>query len=1081
MGDFNDYLSLTDKIGGDMSRAPSPQFQSFVDTYALHPLSLLGNLFTWTNRQKQPSHTQERLDWPLILTLHHLNDQRNHPPRFIFDKLSMSEPGFEDCLRDAWMQTNSNDHSNPLIGLHERLSNCASRLEQWKHSLGPLLATQIRDVHAQLKIVNSLPQPTNDQLNQGRQLENELNELLQKEEIYWQQRSRVTWLQHGDKNTRYFYRMASMRRNTNKILSLQRSDGSWANDTPSILTTIEQYFTHLFQSQSPDNEVIESVLSGISERLTIAEIELTQATFSATEIETATFQLAHDKAPGLDGFSGNFFQKNLHLLGPEIISAALSFLNGDVDLSAINQTLIVLIPKRPNPEQITEYRPISLCSTFYKIISRVLVNRLKPILSRIISPTQSAFLSDRLISDNIIIGQEVMHSLSHRKTGRLGWMALKLDMAKAFDRVEWVFIRKVMERYSFPQRFIDLIMACVSTATFSFSINQQVLGQVKPSRGIRQGDPLSPYLFLLCSEGLSSLIHHKTQQRQPRSHSLGIKIARRAPTISHLFFTDDSLLFSSASIEAATSIQNILHDYSRASGQLVNFNKLALYFSPNTAPELQHAIASLLGIPVRETMEKYLGLPQTFGRSKKDAFNYINDRVWSHLNKWNSKFFSKGGKEVLLKSVVQAIPSYAMACFKLPASFHSKIESLMARFWWGGTEHNRKIHWKTWSFLCYSKFHGGLGFCSMKAFNQAMLAKQAWRLLQYPHSLVAILLKARYFPHTSFLHSGKGHRPSLVWSSINWGKELLQSGLRKSIGDGTTINIFNDAWIPGYGKLQFLRFYSNGNWTVADLITPTKEWNHALIQSIFPTDIQQAIVVIPLHSIPTQDAHFWSLTPHGSYTVNSGYHLAHSQLHHNEPTPSESKSSTTWWKHLWTLPLPPKVKHFLWRVCHDILPTSHNLFNRKTICSPHCSRCHYHNETLEHALFRCPTAQKIWNCRNNWLHAGLTFPPKQVLCEATNYLHQYSGCIQKTIISPQVHEDQPLTAACRTAAPTFNYRLYVDAAQDSELLKMGLLSYFPKVSLSYIPRGANNAAHCLARIALGLEQEALWRNSSFHS
>uniref|UniRef100_A0A803QD90 Reverse transcriptase n=1 Tax=Cannabis sativa TaxID=3483 RepID=A0A803QD90_CANSA len=687
MGDFNDYLSLTDKIGGDMSRAPSPQFQSFVDTYALHPLSLLGNLFTWTNRQKQPSHTQERLDWPLILTLHHLNDQRNHPPRFIFDKLSMSEPGFEDCLRDAWMQTNSNDHSNPLIGLHERLSNCASRLEQWKHSLGPLLATQIRDVHAQLKIVNSLPQPTNDQLNQGRQLENELNELLQKEEIYWQQRSRVTWLQHGDKNTRYFYRMASMRRNTNKILSLQRSDGSWANDTPSILTTIEQYFTHLFQSQSPDNEVIESVLSGISERLTIAEIELTQATFSATEIETATFQLAHDKAPGLDGFSGNFFQKNLHLLGPEIISAALSFLNGDVDLSAINQTLIVLIPKRPNPEQITEYRPIDLCSTFTK-------------------------------------------------------------------------------------------------------------------------------------------------------SSLG----------------------------------------------LVNFNKLALYFSPNTAPELQHAIASLLGIPVRETMEKYLGLPQTFGRSKKDAFNYINDRVWSHLNKWNSKFFSKGGKEVLLKSVVQAIPSYAMACFKLPASFHSKIESLMARFWWGGTEHNRKIHWKTWSFLCYSKFHGGLGFCSMKAFNQAMLAKQAWRLLQYPHSLVAILLKARYFPHTSFLHSGKGHRPSLVWSSINWGKELLQSGLRKSIGDGTTINIFNDAWIPGYGKLQFLRFYSNGNWTVVTL-SPLPKNGIMPLSNPFSHGHPTSYSGHPLHSIPTGMLTFGPLPSWFLYGQLEATICAHSQLHHNEPTP----------------------------------------------------------------------------------------------------------------------------------------------------------------------------------------------------
>uniref|UniRef100_A0A803PU32 Reverse transcriptase domain-containing protein n=1 Tax=Cannabis sativa TaxID=3483 RepID=A0A803PU32_CANSA len=922
-----------------MSRSPSTHFQSFVDTHELQPLYPLGSPFTWTNRQKQSSHTQERLDWclsntdwdanfpnprlchgdffgsdhrPLILTLHHPADQSKHVPRFIFDRLWMSEPGFEDCLRDAWTLNNHTHHSNSLTGFNEKLYNCSSRLKQRKQSLGPPLTTQI----------------------------------CEKEEEYWQQRSHVAWLQLGDKNTRYLHRVAFMRCQTNKILSLQCSNGSTANDTTSILTTIEHYFAHMFQSQSPGDDIIDFVLSGITECLTEEEIELLQATFSANEIKKATFQLSHDKAPGLDGFSDCFFQKNWHLLGKDINTAPQSFLNGDADLAAIKKTLIVLIPKRPNPEKITDYRPISLWSTFYKIISRILVNRLKPILSRIISPSQSAFLPNRLISDNIIIGQEVMHSLSHRKSGRLGWMALKLDMAKAFDRVEWVFVRRVMEKFSFPQRFINLVMACVSTATFSFSINQQVLGHLKPSRGIRQGDALSLYLFLSCSEGLSSLIHLKTQQRQPRIQSLGIKIARRAPTISHLFFVDDSLLFSSASLEAATVIKQILHDYSLASGQLVNFTKSALFFSPNTIVEIQNTVATILGIPIRDIMDKYLSLPQTFGRTKKDAFNYIKDRVWSHLNKWNSKLFSKGG----------------------------------------------------------------LGFRSMKAFNQAMLGKQAWQLLQYPHSLVATLLKSRYFPHSSFLNSGKGHRPSLVWSSITWGKELLQSGLRRSIGDGTTISIFNNAWIPGYGKLHYLRHHSDANMTVSDLLTPTKEWNLALLQATFPEDVSQAILTIPLTNISTPDAYYWSLTPHGTYTVNSGYHQAHSQIHQNDPTPSDAhsqihqndptpsdnKPSQTWWKQLWTLPLPPKLKHFLWRACHDILLTNHNLFKWKTLHSPHCCRCHYHDETLEHALSRCPAVQEIWNCMNSWLHAGFSSSPAQVLRECTicSYLQPtaFSGC-----------------------------------------------------------------------------------------
>uniref|UniRef100_A0A803QM48 Reverse transcriptase domain-containing protein n=1 Tax=Cannabis sativa TaxID=3483 RepID=A0A803QM48_CANSA len=770
--------------------------------------------------------------------------------------------------------------------------------------------------------------------------------------------------------------------------------------------------------------------------------------FYAEEIKQSAFQLSNDKAPGLDGFNGSFFQRNWHLVGKDVITAAQSFLNGDADLTPINNTLLVLIPKKPNPEEITDYRPISLCSTLYKIISRVLVNRLKPILSRIISPTQSAFLPNRLIFDNIIIGQEVMHSLSHRKTGRLGWMAVKLDMAKAFDRVEWIFIRRVMEKFGFPQKFITLVMACVSTATFSFSINQQVLGHVLPSRGIRQGDPLSPYLFLLCSEGLSSLICLKAQQPQPRKHSLGIKIARTAPPVSHLFFADDSLL-------------------------LIRF--------PLTS-----------------------GLPQTFERTKKDAFNYIKDRVWFHLNKWNSKFFSKGGKEILLKSVVQAIPSYAMACLKLPASFHNKIESMMSQFWWGGSVHTRKIHWKNWSSFCFSKFHGGLGFRSMKAFNQAMLAKQAWRLLQSRHFFVATLLKARYFPNTNFLDSGKGHRPSLVWTSISWGKELLQLGLCRSVGDGTTVSIFNDAWIPGYA------------------------------------DVCQAILTIPLTNLNTPDTYYWSLTPHGTYTVNFGYHQAHSILHKNDLTPSNSAIAQTWWKQMWSLPLAPKLKHFLWRACHDILPTSHNLLKRKVLNTTCCCRCFYHDETLEHALFRCATVQEVLQ----WVE---------------NYLDQYQSCNTRGSTPSSTQEIPLLTTVNEPRTPTYRLRLSTNVAQDVRANEMGfgmalqssqgetlltlakpwtrfyqpllmeahalqyalswchshslapdsivsdckvlvnyicnknthnihlnkfvtainsLLSYFHNAFISYIPRGANEMAHSLAKKALGLDQEALWTSST---
>ncbi|KAF4351647.1 hypothetical protein G4B88_025093 [Cannabis sativa] len=306
--------------------------------------------------------------------------------------------------------------------------------------------------------------------------------------------------------------------------------------------------------------------------------------------------------------------------------------------------------------------------------------------------------------------------------------------------------------------------------------------------------------------------------------------------------------------------------------------------------------------------------------------------------------------------------------------------------------------------------------------------RDAWiQTNRNPHSNPLIGLKERLTTCSSRLtHWKQSLGPPLA----------TQIRLRKSIGDGTTINIFNDAWIPGYGQLNYLR-YSNVDMTVASLLTPDKQWNHALIQSLFPSDISQAITAIPLHPISTHDTYFWSLTPHGSYTVNSGYHLAHTKLHQNEPSSSDSKSSNDWWKKLWALPLPPKLKHFLWRACYDILPTSRNLFNRKTLHSPHYSRCHYHDETLEHALFRCPASQKLWNCRNSWIHEGISPSPDQVLRDTSAYMEQYTTCNKKSpSLSPASNDHHQHNNNCPSSS-TFHHRLLVDAAQDLQLLKMG--------------------------------------------
>lgn len=186
--------------------------------------------------------------------------------------------------------------------------------------------------------------------------------------------------------------------------------------------------------------------------------------------------------------------------------AALDFFNKGIFDTSINSIFIVLIPKLQNSACVGDYRPISLCNVLYNLVAKVLANRLEHALPAIITPNQSAFVLGRLIIDNILVAYEALHTMTTRMKGKKGYMAVKLDMSKAHDRVEWVFLEKMMRKLGFSEGWISLIMKCVSTVSYSVLINDQPMRQIFPSRGLRQGDPFFPYLFLLCAEGLSALI-----------------------------------------------------------------------------------------------------------------------------------------------------------------------------------------------------------------------------------------------------------------------------------------------------------------------------------------------------------------------------------------------------------------------------------------------------------------------------------------------------------------------------------------------------------------------------------------------
>ncbi|KAM1301851.1 hypothetical protein ACFX2H_012835 [Malus domestica] len=228
----------------------------------------------------------------------------------------------------------------------------------------------------------------------------------------------------------------------------------------------------------------------------------------------------------------------------------------------------------------------------------------------------------------------------------------------------------------------------------------------EPSQGLRQGDPLSPYLFLLCIEGLLALLTHKEQT----CALSGIHICEGAPSIHHLLFADDSFLFGKANLDECVEVQHILDVFSQASGQEVNLEKSNITFSANVRVREQQRLASFLGVQLVDRHKRYLDLPTFVAKNKCQTFSYIKERVHKRLSGWKGKCLSGVGRELHVKVVAQALPSYAMNCFLLPKTFYDELHQLIARFWWGSDPDSRKIHWKSWDKLYIAKSEGGIGF-----------------------------------------------------------------------------------------------------------------------------------------------------------------------------------------------------------------------------------------------------------------------------------------------------------------------------------------------------------------------------------
>ncbi|KAA3453051.1 Retrovirus-related Pol polyprotein LINE-1 [Gossypium australe] len=337
----------------------------------------------------------------------------------------------------------------------------------------------------------------------------------------------------------------------------------------------------------------------------------------------------------------------------------------------LNNTLIVLIPKKESPEDFSQFRPISLYSVLYKLVMKVIANRFKVIFSELISQEQAGFIAGRNIVDNIILAQEVIHSMRCNRKG-WKWMAVKLDLEKAYDRVSWDFINASLSAAGIPLFLCNMIMSAISSSTMQVLWNRVPTQKFKPNRGIRQGCPLSPYLFVLCMEWLGHSIHSGIEVGTWDP----IRLSRSGPPISHLFFADDLVIFCKAQIDQARLLKSILSLFCETSGHKISTRKSNIFYSNNTEVETLNQISQLFGFQEVQNLGKYLGVPLLHDRVTKNTLNFIVDKIRRNLNSWDARKLSFAGRIMLAQSVLLSIPTYFMQTMMIPKRVCDAIERL---------------------------------------------------------------------------------------------------------------------------------------------------------------------------------------------------------------------------------------------------------------------------------------------------------------------------------------------------------------------------------------------------------------------
>ncbi|XP_056698409.1 uncharacterized protein [Spinacia oleracea] len=494
----------------------------------------------------------------------------------------------------------------------------------------------------------------------------------------------------------------------------------------------------------------------------------------------------------------------------------------------------------------------------------------------------------------------------------------------------------------FPAKWRHWIMQCVTTVSYSILINGEPSQPFKPKCGLRQGDPMSPYIFILVMEVLSRML----SKAEADGCIKGIRIARNTPSISHLFFADDSLFFFKATHESCRELRGIIDSFCEASGEAINFDKSSVIFSPNTPMDMKNEFKRIL----------------VDGRSSR-AYQPLVDKVQQKILSWKHLCLSQDGRLLLINAILAALSANMLSVFMVPKKITRKIDSLLMHYWWSGSSDKRSICWikrKTLELPKGMGGGGGVGLRSVEKYNKALLVKQAFRVHNSPNLLLSKVMNAAYkrSPIEAAINNSIQSNASWGYRCLGKCSSMIKHGLGKAIFCGNS-DIQHDVWFPsGETKCKnATQLRQTGIAQVKDLMrNDARVWNTHLIWKSFEKETTREILSLHIPEDNTDDQIQWVADKKGNPTVKSVYNFL--ILNHVDYQSIDRHDNI--WTKLWQSDLSPKWKVFVWKLMHNALATKDNLRRRGMGGDNVCVLCEHDMESTSHLLREYTVAAHVW-------------------------------------------------------------------------------------------------------------------------